>query len=143
MSFRVLITGGVRPSCSYAALRAALDALLANRLPDVELLTAGGRGVPMLAASYAAERGLTLTALVPDFRRFPVDAVERRDAFLVEQAVAAVIVWDDRDPAVRRVLALVERKGFPVYVIGAPAKQKARNVHGPDKLSPTRRGLPD
>ena len=57
-------------------LRAALDALLANRLPDVELLTTGGRGVPMLVASYATLRGLALTAIVADFRRFPVDAVE-------------------------------------------------------------------
>ena len=32
----------------------------------------------MLAASYATERGLTLTTLVADFRRFPVDTPERR-----------------------------------------------------------------
>jgi hypothetical protein len=42
--------------------------LLANRLPDVELLTASGRGVPMLAVSYATQRSLTLTPLVADFR---------------------------------------------------------------------------
>jgi len=103
-------------------VRSTLNALLANRLPDVERLTAGGRGVPMLAASYATERNLKLTALVPDYRRFPANAPERRNAFLVEQADAAVVVWDERDPAVRRVLARVERKGIPVYVISAPAK---------------------
>ena len=65
MAFRVLVTGG-RHFTDYPALRAFLDALLANRLPDMEVLTPGGRGVPMLAASYAAERGLTATALVPD-----------------------------------------------------------------------------
>jgi hypothetical protein len=63
-------------------LRATLEALLANRLPDVELLTTGGPGVPMLAASYATERGLEMVALVADFHRFPVDAVERRGLFL-------------------------------------------------------------
>jgi hypothetical protein len=66
--------GGVRPPCSYAALRAALEALLANRLPDVELLTAGGRGVLLVAATYAAERDLTVTAVVADFHHFPADA---------------------------------------------------------------------
>jgi hypothetical protein len=60
----------------------------------------------MLAASYAAERGLTVTALVPDFGRFPVDAVERRDAFLVADADAVVVVWDGRDESVRRVREL-------------------------------------
>ena len=88
----------------------------------MELLTAGGRGVPMLAASYATERGLTVTARVADFTRFPVDAVERRDTFLVSESDAAV-VWADHDPDVRRVLGLVRRKGIPVRVIGAPEKK--------------------
>jgi hypothetical protein len=57
MEFRVLIAGG-RHFTNYPALRAALGALVANRMPDVELMTTGGRGVPMLAASYAARRGL-------------------------------------------------------------------------------------
>jgi hypothetical protein len=39
MAFRVLIAGG-RYFTDYPLLRATLDALLANRLPDVELLTA-------------------------------------------------------------------------------------------------------
>jgi hypothetical protein len=43
MGLRVLIAGG-RHFTNYPALRAALDSLLANRLPDVELLTADGRG---------------------------------------------------------------------------------------------------
>jgi hypothetical protein len=41
MSFRVLIAGP-RQFTNYPALRTALDALLVNRLPDVELLTYGG-----------------------------------------------------------------------------------------------------
>lgn len=43
MAFRVLIAGG-RHYADYTLLRATLDALLANRLPDVELLTTGGPG---------------------------------------------------------------------------------------------------
>jgi hypothetical protein len=130
MAFRVLITGG-RHFTDYPLLRATLDALLANRLPDVELLTTGGPGVPMLAASYALERGLVVTALVPDFRRFPVDAVERRDAFLVSAADAAVVVWDERALNVRRVLQRVERKGLPVPVVGGPPRVKVRRVPSP------------
>lgn len=141
MSFRILIAGP-RHFTNYPALRAALDALLVNRLPDVELLTSGGRGVPMLAASYASERGLVVTARVADFVRFPVDAVERRDAFLVNEVDAAVVVWANRDPDVGRVLALVERKGIPAHVLGAPPKKpKSRRRRGPEP--PSTRGLPD
>jgi hypothetical protein len=141
VAFRVLVAGP-RQFTNYPALRAALDALLVNRLPDVELLTCGGRGVPMLAASYATERGLTVTPRVADFVRFPVDAIERRDAFLVSEADAAVVVWADRDPDVRRVLALVERKGIPVHVLGGPEKKpRARRKREPEP--PSTRGLPD
>ena len=42
--------------------RAAPDALLVNRLPDLERLTRGGPGLPMLSASYASERGQVVTA---------------------------------------------------------------------------------
>jgi hypothetical protein len=56
MGFRVLFAGP-RHFTDYPTLRAALDVLLVNRLPDVELLTVGGPGVPILAASYAAAHG--------------------------------------------------------------------------------------
>jgi hypothetical protein len=39
--------------------------------------------------------GLEVTR-VAEFRRFPVDAVELRDTFLVGEADAAVVVWDAR-----------------------------------------------
>jgi hypothetical protein len=140
--FRVLVAGP-RGFTDYPALRAALDALLVNRLPDVELLTAGGRGVPMLAASYASARGLTVAARIADFARFPVGAAERRDAFLVSEADAAVVVWADRDPDVNRVLELVRRRGVPVHVLGGPVrKPKVGRKSEPEP--PRREGmLPD
>ncbi|MFO0823382.1 MAG: hypothetical protein U0792_09745 [Gemmataceae bacterium] len=49
MAFRVLIIGG-KQRVEYPRLRDALDVLIAKRLPDVELLTAGGPGVPAQAA---------------------------------------------------------------------------------------------
>jgi hypothetical protein len=51
------------------------------------------------------------------------------------------VVWADRDPEVRRVLMLVERKGMPVHVIGAPKKLKVRRRERTPDL-PNTRGLP-
>ena len=90
MGFRVVIAGP-RRFTDYPALRAALDALLVNHLPDVELLTCGGPGVPILAASYTAAHNLLVTVRVADFARFPVDAVERRDAFSRREADTVVV----------------------------------------------------
>jgi hypothetical protein len=128
MLFRVLVAGGHFED--YKGLRVTLDGLLANRLPDVEVVTQGGSGVPCLAASYAVERGLVLSAVVPEFGRFPpVAAVHRRDLAVVAVADAAVIVWEDRNPEVSRILELVKRKGIPVHLIGGPKpKRKAKPV---------------
>ncbi|MCE9566538.1 MAG: DUF2493 domain-containing protein [Planctomycetes bacterium] len=70
MTFRVLIIGG-RQRFEYARLRDALDMLLANRLPDVEILTAGGPGVPALAACYARSRSLPFVAIPIDHEQHP------------------------------------------------------------------------
>lgn len=45
----------------------ALDQALARRLPAVELVTAGGPGVPALAASYARSRRIHLSVITPDY----------------------------------------------------------------------------
>ena len=96
-----------------------------------------------MLASLAAACGLEVVVRVPDFARFPVDAVERRDAFIVSEADAAVVVWKDRDPEVAKLLALVERKGIPIHVFGGPEKKpKARRAR--DSEPPRREGmLPD
>jgi hypothetical protein len=100
-------------------LRATLDKLLVNRPSDVELLPCGGPGVAMLAASYTAERGLPITAHVPEFGRYPERAaIDRRDGELVAMADAAVIVWEERNPDVLRLLELVKAKGIPIHIIG-------------------------
>src|SRR5947208_11261963 len=93
--FRVIVTG-VRPFADYPRLRDLLDRLLANRLPDVVILSGCGRGTDALATSYAVERGLQLVPYPLDFDRFRVDSVaaERRTARLVADADAAVVVWD-------------------------------------------------
>ena len=54
---RVLVAGS-RHFTDYRSLRSTLNKLLVNRLPDVELLTTGGAGVSMLAASYATKTGI-------------------------------------------------------------------------------------
>ena len=97
----------------------------------------------MLAAGYGAANGLEVVVRVADFARFPLDAEERRDAFLVNEADAAVVVWDGRDPSVRRMLELVERKGIPVHVIGAPQKKPRKVRREQASEVPNTRGLPD
>jgi hypothetical protein len=61
MRFRVLIAGS-RHFTDYPALRAAPDALLMNRLPDVVLLTADGREV--LRCAVAENQSVAIRSAV-------------------------------------------------------------------------------
>ncbi len=74
----------------------------------------------MLAASYAAAHGLEVVTHAADVERYPLEAEQRRDLLLVGESDAAVVMWDESDAGVRRVLELVERKGIPVHVIVGP-----------------------
>jgi hypothetical protein len=140
MAFRVLIIGG-RQRVEYAPLRAALDVLLVNRLPDVEILTTGGAGIPVLAACYAKERGLVLITSIPlDFAQHRGDAVEWRDSRLVEMADAAVLVGDPTP--VQELLDRAATKGIRLVALGV----EPREPREPTPLPPERLrfpGLPD
>jgi hypothetical protein len=116
--FRVIVTG-VRHFTDYARFRDLLDHLLSNRIPDIVILSRCGRGTDALATSYAVERRL---ALVPyplrhDRDRTDETAAQRRNADLVADADAAVVVWDRLDRDLADLLGRCKRKGIPVRVL--------------------------
>ena len=60
----------------------------------------------------------------------------------MNEADAAVVVWDGRDGSVRRVVELIRRKEMPIHVIDAPQKKpKVRRER--DTEPPAHRRLPD
>ena len=138
MAFRVLIIGG--RAVDFGHLRDTLDRLLVNRLPDVELVTAGGPGIPALVASYAASRGLSHLPLPIDHAKHPGDAEEQRADRLIEVADAALVVWEEVEP-VREMVARLRAKGVPVVVIGPERPPASRED---EQVEPRRvlRGMP-
>ena len=115
--------------------------MLAHRLPDVAVLSGCGRGTAALATSYALDRGLRLVAYPLDLDRFAVDSVaaERRNARMVADADAAVVVWDRIDPDLGDLIGRCRRKGIPVRVL-APADAPRSGGGGRPRREP---GPPD
>jgi hypothetical protein len=75
---------------------------------EVEFLTCGGRGVLMLAASYARERGLVVTARVADFVRFLVNEADaagpwRQPTDEIDEGLQPKPLPEGRDVPPRRV----------------------------------------
>jgi hypothetical protein len=100
----------------------------------------------MLAASYAAARGLPVRAVLPEFGRWPdAVAVEKRDAELVALADAAVVVMEGCEPGGLRLLELAKARGMPAHVIGGERPVKVKPVTDAEarEAETRRRGLPD
>ncbi len=136
MVFRVLVTGD-RDFRDYTRLRDALDAALVNRLPHVEILTAGGPGAAALAASYAVARGLPVLPVVADFVRFPHQALERQVAKLDELADAVIAFGCDTEELLARLKAkgvrvMIVRKTQPEKPPPEPHEEKPRYTQLPD-----------
>jgi hypothetical protein len=123
----------------YVRLRDALDKLLANRLPEVQILTAGGPGVPALAASYARYRGVEVVVINPDFNKHRTDAVERCTEELVAMADAVVIVgalgWE-----LRQLRARAMGKRIPVRLVAVDdeTEEDEKQRGGDDSQQETR-----
>lgn len=138
MAFRVLVIGEAGHG-DYRRLRDSLDFLLRKRLPDVEILTAGGPGLPAFAASYARARKLPLVVMTPDHEKYPGDAMDERNAFLVAEADAAVVMADQwHHPETDRLIRMMRAKGARVALIFAK-----RQLRKAEPASEQRRGLPD
>jgi hypothetical protein len=137
-TLRVTVAGSATLR-NYRALRDALDHLLRDRLPDVTILTRAGAGLgtDSLALSYALARRLEVVQSRTDHAKHPgLFGTDRiRNAELVRDADAAVLVWDPNDWRVRDLLVRCKARGLPVQVLG---------VRGdPPPENPPRRALPD
>jgi hypothetical protein len=109
----------------------------------VVILSRCGRGTDALATSYAVERGLVLVPYPLDLERDRTDelAAERRNAGLVADADAAVVVWDRTDRDLGDLSGRCKRKGIPVRV-PAPGAPDEATLPGAERRHADRAGMP-
>ncbi len=93
-----------------------LTATLAGE-PITELLTGGASGADSLAACYARKQGLTLTEILPDWRRHGRSAGPIRNGELIRQAERVIAFWDGKSPGTKDTINKARAAGKPVRVI--------------------------
>jgi hypothetical protein len=110
----------------------------------VVILSRCGRGTDALATSYAVERGLRLVPHPLNLERDRTDelAAQRRNAGLVAEADAAVVVWDRADRDLGDLLGRCKRKGIPVRVL-VPGRPDGSDSDGGAGRDGRRGGPPD
>jgi hypothetical protein len=107
-----------------------------------EVVTAGGPGLPALAASYARCRGLELVPVPPDRVRSPGCAEEKRDERLVEPADAVVVAGELPDEPTRLLLARLWANGVRVSAVRPARREPAESAAHDERERPHRYTVP-
>lgn len=107
-SIALAVVGG-RTFRNYPLLCRSIDAL--RRTHRVATLISGGaEGADQLAERYAAERGLPIQVLKPDWARVR-DAGKARNSEIVARADYVIAFWNGRSAGTRDTVAKVKRAG--------------------------------
>jgi hypothetical protein len=137
MPYRVLVVG---PDWfrAYTLLRDILDNLLAQRMPDVEVITTGGKGIPSLVASYARMRKLEFRPVLLDCERYPLDPFTARNLELVNHADAAVVFLLEPCHEVHEIHELIKQRKLPCRLIdlSKPVRFPRNKEKWPDQRLP-------
>lgn len=102
--FRVIIAGSQHLTMlHYPRVRAILDRLLRNRLPNVVVLSGAGKGADALGEAWAKARGLAVERYPADWKKHGKKAGQIRNGEMCDQA-DAVICFDDGEAPSKAVL---------------------------------------
>ena len=91
---------------------------LAAYLPPqtTELISGGAVGVDTCVKQYAADAGLKLTEILPDYRRYGKSAPLKRNDRIIESADLVIAFWDGMSRGTEYVIRECRKRGVAVEV---------------------------
>lgn len=97
---------------------------LSDYIPkDCVLIVSGGaRGVDTLAGEYAAEHGIKVLTIRPDYRRYGRGAPLRRNNQIVDTADLVLAFWDEKSKGTKYTIDYAKKTGKPVVVVSCEVK---------------------
>ena len=114
--FRVIIAGS-RDFADYNLLREKCNFFLANKLPDVTIISGGAKGADRLGEQYARENGLNLKVIPADWKRLRRRAGYIRNQKMADTADALIAFWDGESRGTAHMIQTATDKGLLVRVI--------------------------
>lgn len=112
-----LIVAGSRSFKDYDRLAADLDRLLANRMPDVEIVSGScPRGADALGERYARSRGLPVRQFPALWEKWGLLAGTLRNRRMAEYADACIVYWDGKSRGTADMIRNAETCGLRVVI---------------------------
>jgi hypothetical protein len=114
VAMRVAVIGS-RTFADYAALADALHSLH-GASSIAQVVSGGANGADQLAERWAAEHGIGVTVLRPDWAAHGKGAAAVRNKLIVKEADLVVAFWDGHSPGTRMTLDMARAAGKRVHV---------------------------
>lgn len=125
--FRVIVAG-TRTFDDYELLCSTLDHLLADKMPDVVIVSGRQRGADRLGEAYARDRGLEVAPFPAEWAKHGKAAGPMRNQRMAESASALVLFWDGESRGSADMLERAKARRLAIRVIRY-SESKATNPH--------------
>ncbi len=95
------------------------EELIRSQLPDTisEIVSGGAVGIDQAAARVAAEQGIPLTVILPDYDTYGRRAPLKRNDEIIDRADMVLAFWDGHSRGTQYVIAECVKRGRFVRVI--------------------------
>ena len=114
--FRVIVAGG-REFDDVPLLYAKLNTYLANKLPDVQIVSGVARGADTLGMRFAMDHNLKCAKFPAEWDRWGRGAGYIRNREMAANADALIAFWDGKSRGTKHMIDLAVEKGLLVKVV--------------------------
>lgn len=116
------IVAGSRYWKDYEFIKGHLDILLANKLPNVQIISGGALGVDTLGEKWALANGINPVRITAQWEKYGKAAGPIRNRQMAEMADAC-IVFTSGGPGSTNMINVAKELGLNLRVIGLPAHE--------------------
>ena len=116
-----IVIAGSRDFEDYLILKGALDRILTEDEDDIELVSGHAKGADLLAERYAAEHGLPIHVIKPNWKAYGRAAGPIRNRQILEYAMCArpqvIAFWDGISKGTKNTIETARKMGINVETI--------------------------
>ncbi|HEY0751367.1 MAG TPA: DUF2493 domain-containing protein [Chitinophagaceae bacterium] len=114
--FKVVVAGS-RSFKDYTLLKESLDELLAQKGPNIAIISGTAYGADTLGEHYAEERNFILIRVPADWEQYGKRAGYLRNQHMAQLADAVVVFWDGESKGSKHMIDIATEMELPLRVI--------------------------
>lgn len=82
-----------------------------------EIISGGAKGIDACAKEYAVSHGIKLTEILPEYKKYGLNAPLKRNMTIIESADIVLAFWDDKSRGTKFVIEKCYETGKRIYVV--------------------------